>query len=79
MSEYQIGQDMTALKLSNTALTKAIANQAQALQQTRDVLEKLAAIQGLEYDEKKKEWLRCEPALVSDMSDGWKKSHERTD
>lgn len=60
MSEYQIGQDMSALKLTVKALTSAVANQVKMLQETRDALEKLAATLGLEYDEKEKVWLKNE-------------------
>lgn len=60
MESYQIGKDVTALQSVLSSLSTVVNNQAKVLQETRDALEKLAARQGFEYDENKKEWVKNE-------------------
>lgn len=69
MEGYQVGKDISAMVAVISGHTNELKAIGLIMQQTRDMLEDFAKIEGLEYDHKIKKWKRVEPTLMTPDQD----------
>ena len=62
--DYQAGKDIMQLTNAVNMLTAELKRTQAAVQETRDILDKLAAHVGLDYNAENKQWERVEHVPV---------------